>query len=107
LTRLRIVCLSLPLAGLCACAPSFGANSGLYGCGDDDGRPSDTIRLRFDPGGRSVIVIHRDRSYTMFLNRALFFEDEYRGDGARLTLDPEANLYLPDGERIGVCNRID
>lgn len=105
--QLATVCALVALAGLCACGPSFSANGGLYGCGYDDGPPSDTIRLHFDEGGRRVTVFHRSQRYTMVLSQALPFEDEYRGDGARLTLDPEANLYLRDGERIGVCNRIE
>lgn len=87
-------------------APSFFRNvvggERRYVCGE--GPRAETLTVRFSGDGRHATAWFRGRPVRLAFSHTTLFEDVYENGPWSLHLDPEANLYGPDGFRTYNCS---
>jgi hypothetical protein len=91
--------------GLAACGPSHldHGKPRTVTCLDGD-RETGELTLTARRGGREVVVQAGPLTYALTYRRTRgLFIDEYAGDGARLTADPEVFFHPPYGRPLGPC----
>ncbi len=85
--------------------PSFyrNADSGerRYACGEEP--DAEIMTVRFSDDGRDATVNFRSRDLPLRFSHTTWMEDVYKNNSWSLYLDPEANLYGPNGFRTWAC----